>query len=575
MLQSKTAVAPMFGRVRKGSRLQSVSRSKKVEDIVSKTGMSAPERSNSPKRKADEKYLSPNGKSAETDGSSRSESPIDSVSNDSAQTEYRVIQSSCAETGGKFDRAASVLSLGHMPLRTCSVRESESSRIFSLLQQGVDDCMMRGRAKPAASIYVCGTPGSGKTVTVGKVVHSLLSQRCLTQLAAAKPEFDTLHSHNSAQSVSMYGLHAPQSTQIQGIWISCAGVQTASQLYDLIAERMGVQNGLDGILRFVHGQGPLGRERRAVLVLDEIDFMPANVLYTVFDWPKIPGSLLSVVGIANSIDLPFKALPWLRAANRMPDVIPFRPYTSSELTEIVEARLLELSDRCLPQAAVQLAAKKVAAGSGDARLVLDVCRDAVSQLAQSAATFFTTARAADESGPSESTNPALAVSVVSNILDLRGGATTVVSTIRSLPLQQQLILCVIANAEKQWPDFGILPQRLSSSSGSKNAQRKLVSHHATLGVLHNVFTSMCRKLRVQTLSFSDFADICCTTLAENHGLLHIFEKTKPRGKLHASAVTATRSKIARLNAISVADVQAGVSDKELLSLIVGKEAQER
>ena len=52
----------------------------------------------------------------------------------------------------------------------------------------------------------------------------------------------------------------------------------------------------------------------------------------------------------------------------------FQPYTHKQLMEIVSSRLAGL--RAFQPDAVQLAARKVAALSGDARRALDICRRA-------------------------------------------------------------------------------------------------------------------------------------------------------------------------------------------------------
>ena len=53
----------------------------------------------------------------------------------------------------------------------------------------------------------------------------------------------------------------------------------------------------------------------------------------------------------------------------------FQPYTFRQLEEIVASRMLGL--KVFDEDAVQLAARKVAAVSGDARRALDICRRAV------------------------------------------------------------------------------------------------------------------------------------------------------------------------------------------------------
>ena len=50
-------------------------------------------------------------------------------------------------------------------------------------------------------------------------------------------------------------------------------------------------------------------------MLDEIDQLESknqDVLYTIFEWPALKGSRLSLVGIANTLDLTDRVLPRLQ-----------------------------------------------------------------------------------------------------------------------------------------------------------------------------------------------------------------------------------------------------------------------
>ena len=50
-------------------------------------------------------------------------------------------------------------------------------------------------------------------------------------------------------------------------------------------------------------------------MLDEVDQLESknqDVLYTVFEWPALSGSSLSLVGIANTLDLTDRVLPRLK-----------------------------------------------------------------------------------------------------------------------------------------------------------------------------------------------------------------------------------------------------------------------
>ncbi|KAK3284592.1 origin recognition complex subunit Orc1 [Cymbomonas tetramitiformis] len=125
-----------------------------------------------------------------------------------------------------------------------------------------------------------------------------------------------------------------------------------------------------------------GQQRAVTVVLvDEMDLLITKnqtVLYNLFDWPLRAGSRLVMIGVANTMDMPDRLLP--RIASRMSlHRQSFQPYTFKQLDTIITSRL-EGCNAFMP-AAIEFAARKVAAVSGDVRRVLELCRRAV-ELAQ-------------------------------------------------------------------------------------------------------------------------------------------------------------------------------------------------
>ena len=114
-----------------------------------------------------------------------------------------------------------------------------------------------------------------------------------------------------------------------------------------------------------------------VLMVDELDVLctkKQTILYHLFDWPHRPNSNLVVIAIANAMDLPERVM-LSRISSRLGLTrLTFQPYTHKELQQIVCSRLEGLE--AFDPDAVQLVARKVAAVSGDARRVLDICRRA-------------------------------------------------------------------------------------------------------------------------------------------------------------------------------------------------------
>ena len=78
------------------------------------------------------------------------------------------------------------------------------------------------------------------------------------------------------------------------------------------------------------------------LVVDEIDGLLSgncSVLYKLFEWPHLPGSRLAVMGIANSIDLTERTLPYLKQKNIVPERLHFHTYEQEDLKRILQWRM--------------------------------------------------------------------------------------------------------------------------------------------------------------------------------------------------------------------------------------------
>lgn len=257
-------------------------------------------------------------------------------------------------------------------------------------------------------------------------------------------------------------------------------------------------------------------------MLDEVDFLASRdqlVLYAAFEWPHLCHSRIVTLGIANAIDLPLRLLPWLRANGCLPHVITFGPYDSEALQAIVGVHMKEEGSVLTP-VAVKLAAKKVAAGSGDARLVLDVCRETI--------------RRVREEGKS-------AVVVVASVIQKRGGESRAVEVIRELPVQQQLALCVVANAV--------------ALGGEKKA---------TMERLYESFGRICERARVSGVGYDDFVDICNGALV-HHGLVEVIQGRKGRGKRKGGSV----EKMVRLS-VPVEDIREGLEGRAFLPSLIAR-----
>ena len=206
------------------------------------------------------------------------------------------------------------------------------------------------------SLYISGTPGTGKTATVHHALRLLAAERGL-------PPFRTLE-------VNGMKLSSPQqvySLLWEGLTGQHASVARAQQLLD---KRFSAPS-----------KKRRGGAEVVVLLLDELDYLVTrtqSVIYNLFEWATSGHAPLALIGISNTMDLPERLLPRVHSRLGIRRV-SFLPYSHSEIAAIIADRLTGL-DAFEPKG-VELCARKVAAVSGDIRRALEVCRLAA-QLAE-------------------------------------------------------------------------------------------------------------------------------------------------------------------------------------------------
>jgi origin recognition complex subunit 1 len=116
----------------------------------------------------------------------------------------------------------------------------------------------------------------------------------------------------------------------------------------------------------------------SVVLVDELDQMitkKQDVVYNFFNWPHVAHSRLIVIAVANTMDLPERELSGKIRSRLGSNRCVFTPYKWEELQQIMNARLGEdLRKQVFEPKAIEMIARKVAAGAGDARRALDIAR---------------------------------------------------------------------------------------------------------------------------------------------------------------------------------------------------------
>nr|ABI34837.1 Cdc6 [Drosophila simulans] len=372
-------------------------------------------------------------------------------------------------------------------------------------------------SQTSGSLYVSGQPGTGKTA-------------CLS-LLLRDPDF---------------------SKRLQRVYINCTSIASVGAVYKKLCTELQLKvsgrterDHLEAIQRHLKTA-----KRMLLLVLDEIDQLCTSrqeVLYTIFEWPALPGSRILLVGIANSLDLTDRALMRLNARCELkPRLMHFPPYSKQQIVEIFKSRLAEAEVLdVFPPVTLQLLAAKVSAISGDVRRALDIGRRVVEIAEQqkrdgekefNMKDLQLEGRDAVEAKEKQDTLKPVQVTQVAAVLNkVYGASQNLEEDIEgSFPLQQKLMLCTL-----------VLMLR--------NERNKDIS----MGRLHEVYRRVCAKRNILALDQAEFTGT--VDLVETRGILRIMRKKEPR--LHKVLLQWDEE-----------EVHAALSDKQLIASILSDTA---
>lgn len=232
-------------------------------------------------------------------------------------------------------------------------REKEFREIYSFLEANLTD-------EIGGCMYVSGVPGTGKTATTTEVIRALKAEVEKENL----PEFQFIE-------INAMRLTEPRQAYVEICRQLMGKTMTWEQAFYFLDKRFST---------------PSHRRISTILVVDELDILcnkRQDVVYNLLNWPHQNSARLTVVTIANTMDLPERVFMGKIGSRVGFTRLTFQPYTHKQLQEIVASRLTGL-DSSFSSDAIQLVARKVAALSGDARRALDICRRA-SEIAEGSA----------------------------------------------------------------------------------------------------------------------------------------------------------------------------------------------
>jgi cell division control protein 6 len=335
------------------------------------------------------------------------------------------------------------------------------------------------------SLYVSGPPGTGKTFCVTRVILEL------------KDKFT-----------------------FSNITVNCMGCRTPTSIFSKILNEGGFstpKKAKDSVTVVTEKVATPRKGRKApmtILVLDEIDELvdkDCDVLYTLFDWPRLEGSRVVVVGICNTLDFTTRSLKRFQSLKvKSIESINFQPYSKDQVKGIIASRLPTLSDGSLlvKENALELCARKVASFSGDIRKAFHVIRRSI-EVAENEAKSQLALRQTNDDGTNSprkkntiSSQPSVQVGVqhVMKVLHevYASKALEMTKGNQSMPTQQQVALCVM-----------LLFTKFSNSK------------EVTVSKLHDTFMKICSKksMGFSIESRSEFLSVC--QLLESKGFLSL------------------------------------------------------
>ncbi|KAF9428484.1 Origin recognition complex, subunit 1 [Podila epigama] len=255
-------------------------------------------------------------------------------------TSQRTIEATAPQTD--FEHARNRLHVKAIP-DTLPCREDEFAEIEDQLRCAIED---------GTGSYISGVPGTGKTATVHRVIQSL------------------------QREADDGDLPAFQFVEINGMKVTEPSYAYVLLWHALSKEKVTANHALQLLEKFFNAPGR-GRPP-CVVLMDELDLLVSakqTVMYNFFEWPTWINSRLIVVAVANTMDLPERMLSNKVSSRMGLTRINFQPYTYQQLVEIVQSRLEGV--KAFRREAIEFAARKVGAVSGDARRALDICRRAV------------------------------------------------------------------------------------------------------------------------------------------------------------------------------------------------------
>ncbi|KAL1591608.1 AAA ATPase [Paraconiothyrium brasiliense] len=381
-------------------------------------------------------------------------------------------------------------------------RETERHELQSFIST-------RAESKTSGCMYISGPPGTGKSAFVNDVCREIITNK-----------------------------------RIKSGYINCMSVKNASDLYrTLLDEFVDTTQIAEGEETDTLEKIFMQRDTSYVVTFDEVDHLlelDTDLLYSIFEWSLQDTSSLVLIGIANALDFTDRFLPRLKARGLKPHLLPFLPYTATQISAVITSKLKSLvSDEAdlvpfLHPTAIMFLSKKVASQTGDLRKAFDICRRAIDMI--EADTRDQHAKEIDEITPAPTPSPSKtplvenrnlsspavrsptkvkAKSALAQLTALNAPRATIAhmaritatvfgngttQRLKNLNLQQKAVLCSLSALEEK--------KRVSAIENVFDTPSKAHSTAPTIKELFEAYTAVCkREQRLHPLTSTEFRDI--------------------------------------------------------------------
>jgi Cdc6-like AAA superfamily ATPase len=354
-------------------------------------------------------------------------------------------------------------------------RSTQFQKIFQFLSLNLEQ-------HSSDALYIAGSPGTGKSLCVERVLSTLASQ----YKKRTSPIITTLNAMSLRESKQCIGKllqsilfafddrNASSDKFLQEL-NSMSSEETLHLLQEIIAPSTTKLNCKLNLSFFtnsplLHAQfQKIQSNRSIIMVIDEVDALLSHshtILKQLLSFSSLPSSRLLLVMISNCIEVSDKVEPdWIDSGAKFSTLV-FPSYSQEDLQTIVEERLLRALqmylqstiDVCTPcpiyksdgikfpmfePFALHLCCMKIASRSGDARTALDLCRQGVSALISQIQSTVSPCILHQPISSTDFDLYAVSMRHMSRLLNSSFNAST--ETIGSLTDQQKLILLTLAS----------------------------------------------------------------------------------------------------------------------------------